>query len=68
MKGVKKEELNKEAKRVFIELLAEKVKQHQGKNFQEWYYWKRKLEEADPDNPLLEKGFHGLPYNSSLRD
>ena len=42
MKGVKKEELNEEAKRVFIELLIEKVKQHQGKDFQKWYYWKNR--------------------------
>jgi len=58
---VKKEEPN--GKEDFAGLLAEKVREYQGKDFQKWYYWKKRLEKADPGNPLLEKGFRGLPYS-----
>jgi len=26
------------------------------------------LQEVDPHNPLLEVGFHGLPYTGGLKD
>ena len=52
----------RELKCVFAELLAEKVKHFQGKDFEEWHRWKKLLEKVDPDNPLLNKGFRGLPY------
>jgi len=33
-----------------------------------WRYWNSKLKEVDPYNPLLEVGFHGLPYFRGNKD
>ena len=49
----------------FIKDVELRIKRYQGNNFQEWCYWKHALERVDPDNPLLEVGFHGLPYTGS---
>jgi len=59
-----KEEIEKEARKAYIRAVEYKVKEYQGKNFVEWHYWKEKLEELEPDNPMLKEGFHGKPYTS----
>ena len=59
-----KEGLKEETRKAFIRAVAGKVKEYQGKNFVEWHYWKEKLEELKPDNPILKEGFHSLPYTS----
>jgi hypothetical protein len=33
-----------------------------------WHYYRAMLQEVDPHNPLLEVGFHGLPYFGGLKD
>jgi hypothetical protein len=45
-----------------VKAVEEKVRECRGKSFEEWYYWKRKLEKLDPGNPLLDVGFRGKPY------
>ena len=42
--------------------LEKKMKQYQGKDFQSWHHCYNELERIDPHNPLLQFGFHGLPF------
>jgi len=44
------------------------VLHYQCKDFNRWHYYRTMLQEVDPHNPLLEVGFHGLPYTGGLND
>jgi len=65
---MKKEELEEMTRDAFIQAVERKVLEYQGKDFNEWHYYYKKLQEVDPDNPLLEVGFHGLPFIGGLKD
>ena len=52
----------------FIQAVERMVLEYQCIDFNQWHYWYKKLEELDPYNPLLEVGFHGLPYTGGLKD
>ena len=56
------EELEEIARKLYIQAVEQKVREYQSRDFRMWHYWKNRLQEVDPDNPLLEVGFHGLPY------
>ena len=51
----------------FIQAVERMVLQYQCIDFHQWHYWKNILQELDPYNPLLEVGFHGLPYTGGMR-
>ncbi|MGC8758174.1 hypothetical protein [Caldisericum sp.] len=59
---------NDEERDAFIQAVERMVLEYQCKDFNRWHYWGSILEELDPHNPLLEVGFHGLPYFSGLKD
>ena len=51
-----------------IQAVERMVLQYQCIDFHQWHYWKNILQELDPYNPLLEIGFHGLPYTGGMKD
>ena len=59
---------NEVERKAFIQAVEKLVLQYQRTDFQRWHHWYKKLEELDPYNPLLEVGFHGLPYFGSFKD
>ena len=65
---MKKEELEKMTRDAFIQAVKRMVLHYQCKDFNEWHYYRNMLQEVDPDNPLLEVGFHGLPYFGGFKD
>jgi hypothetical protein len=44
------------------------VLEYQCRDFNRWHYYRNMLQEVDPHNPLLEVGFHGLPYFGGFKD
>jgi len=60
-----KDEVERDA---FIQAVKRMVLKYQRKDFERWHHWNKKLEELDPYNPLLEVGFHGLPYTGGMKD
>ena len=65
MENKELEEITKEA---FIQAVERKVIEYQSRDFHRWHYYRNMLQEVDPHNPLLEVGFHGLPYFGGLKD
>jgi len=65
---VKIDEDNKVERDAFIQAVERMVLQYQCIDFHQWHYWYKKLKEVDPYNPLLEVGFHGLPYFGGMKD
>ena len=65
---MKKEELEEMTRDAFIQAVKRMVLQYQCKDFNKWHYYRTMLQEVDPDNHLLEVGFHGLPYFGGLKD
>ena len=65
---MKKEELEKMTRDAFIQAVKRMILQYQCKDFNKWYYYRTMLQEVDPYNPLLEVGFHGLPYSGGFKD
>jgi hypothetical protein len=53
---------NATAKDIRIEMIVEKMRQYQCKDFKQWYYYRSVLQGMDPHHPQLELGFHGLPF------
>jgi len=45
-----------------IKKLEEEVIKYQGKDYKKWQEKRRELAKADPQNPLLKKGFLGGFY------
>jgi hypothetical protein len=62
------EELEEITKEAFIQAVERMVLEYQCKDFHRWHYYRNMLQEVDPHNPLLEVGFHGLPYFGGLKD
>ena len=62
------EELEEITKEAFIQAVERMVLEYQCKDFNKWHYYRNMLQEVDPDNHLLEVGFHGLPYFGGLKD
>jgi hypothetical protein len=62
------EELEEITKEAFIQAVERMVLEYQCKDFNRWHYYRNMLQEVDPNNPLLEVGFHGLPYFGGLKD
>ena len=65
---MKKEELEEITREAFIQVVERMVLEYQCKDFHRWHYYRNMLQEVDPHNPLLEVGFHGLPYTGGLKD
>jgi len=65
---MKKEELEEITREAFIQVVERMVLEYQCKDFHRWHYYRNMLQEVDPHNPLLEVGFHGLPYTGGLND
>jgi len=65
---MKKEELEEITRDAFIQVVERMVLEYQCKDFHRWHYYRNMLQEVDPHNPLLEVGFHGLPYFGGLKD
>jgi len=65
---MKKEELEEITREAFIQVVERMVLEYQCKDFHRWHYYRNMLQEVDPHNPLLEVGFHGLPYFGGLKD
>ena len=65
---MKKEELEEITRDAFIQAVERMVLEYQCRYFNRWHYYRTMLQEVDPHNPLLEVGFHGLPYFGGLRD
>ena len=65
---MKKEELEEITREAFIQAVERMVLQYQCRDFHRWHYYRNMLQEVDPHNPLLEVGFHGLPYTTGLKD
>jgi hypothetical protein len=64
---MKTDEIDEEARDAFIQAVERMVLEYQCKDFNRWHYYRNMLQEVDPDNPLLEVGFHGLPF-TGLKD
>ena len=62
------EELEEITKEAFIQAVERMVLEYQSRDFHMWHYYRNMLQEVDPHNPLLEVGFHGLPYFGGLKD
>ena len=65
---MKTDEIDEEERDAFIQAVERMVLEYQCKDFHRWHYYRNMLKEVDPDNPLLEVGFHGLPYFGGLKD
>ena len=65
---MERDEDNDEERDAFIQAVERMVLEYQCKDFHRWHYYRNMLQEVDPDNPLLEVGFHGLPYFGGLKD
>jgi len=65
---MKKEELEEITREAFIQAVERMVLEYQCKDFHRWHYYRNMLQEVDPHNPLLEVGFHGLPFTGGLKD
>ena len=65
---MKTDEIDEEERDAFIQAVERMVLEYQCKDFHRWHYYRNMLQEVDPDNPLLEVGFHGLPYFGGLKD
>jgi hypothetical protein len=65
---MKKEELEEITRDAFIQAVERMVLEYQSRDFNRWHYYRNMLQEVDPHNPLLEVGFHGLPYFGGLKD
>jgi len=65
---MKKEELEEITRDAFIQAVERMVLQYQCRDFHRWHYYRNMLQEVDPHNPLLEVGFHGLPYSGGFKD
>ena len=64
---MKTDEIDEE-RNAFIQAVERIVLQYQCRDFNRWHYYRSMLKEVDPHNPLLEVGFHGLPYFGGLKD
>ena len=64
---MKTDEIDEE-RNAFIQAVERMVLEYQCIDFHRWHYYRNMLQEVDPDNPLLEVGFHGLPYFGGLKD
>ena len=62
------EEIEEIARELYIQAVEQKVRKYQCRDFHMWHYYRAMLQEVDPHNPLLEVGFHGLPYTGGLKD
>jgi len=62
------EELEEITRELYIQAVEQKVREYQSRDFHMWHYYRNMLQEVDPHNPLLEVGFHGLPYFGGLKD
>ena len=65
---MKKEELEEITREAFIQAVERMVLEYQCRDFHRWHYYRNMLQEVDPHNPLLEVGFHGLPFTGGLKD
>jgi hypothetical protein len=65
---MEKEEIEEIARELYIQAVEQKVREYQCRDFHMWHYYRAMLQEVDPHNPLLEIGFHGLPYFGGLKD
>ena len=64
---MKTDEIDEE-RNAFIQAVERMVLEYQCKDFHRWHHYRNMLQEVDPHNPLLEVGFHGLPYFGGLKD
>jgi len=65
---MKKEELEEITREAFIQAVERMVLEYQSRDFNKWHHYRTMLQEVDPYNPLLEVGFHGLPFTGGLKD
>jgi len=65
---VKDDELDEIDRELYIIEIERRILKYQCKDFNMWHYWNNRLKEVDPYNPLLEVGFHGLPYFGGCKD
>jgi hypothetical protein len=65
---MEKEEIEEITRDAFIQAVERMVLEYQSRDFHMWHYYRAMLQEVDPHNPLLEVGFHGLPYFGGLKD
>ena len=65
---MEKEEIEEITRDAFIQAVERMVLEYQSRDFHMWHYYRAMLQEVDPHNPLLEVGFHGLPYFGGFKD